>query len=125
MSGVARNFFVLGLVYAITGLVLGLYMAITQDHSQMVTHAHIMLAGFVMSSVMAFFYHLFPQRAAIMLAKAHFWLAAASGITLVVGLYLLFSGVTAAEPIAAIGSIAFFLALLLFAWIVMPVMRRS
>lgn len=91
----------------------------------MVTHAHIMLAGFMMSAVMAFFYHLFPERAALALAKTHFWLAAASGISLVAGLYFMFSGVTAASPLAAAGSIAFFGSLLLFTAIAMPAMRRS
>ncbi|CAN5383968.1 hypothetical protein BH10PSE7_BH10PSE7_28830 [soil metagenome] len=124
MSGVARNFFGLSLIYAICGLLLGLQMAISQDHGQMVTHAHIMLAGFMMSAVMAYFYHLFPARAEILLAKVHFWVAAASGIALTIGLFILFQGVPAAEPLAAGGSIVFFGAFLLFAWIAIPVLRR-
>ena len=60
MQGVARNFFILGIVMAIAGLVLGLKMAITQDHGQMPVHAHIMVVGWLMSAVFGFFCHLFP-----------------------------------------------------------------
>ena len=60
MQGVARNFFTLAIIYAIVGMMLGLSMAMSQDHSQMPTHAHIMVLGWLMSSVFAFFYHLVP-----------------------------------------------------------------
>src|SRR5205823_9821690 len=60
MQGVARNFFTLAIIYALCGMALGLHMAISQDHGQMPTHAHTMVAGWLMSSVFAFFYHLFP-----------------------------------------------------------------
>ena len=33
MQGVARNFFTLAIVYALCGMVLGLHMSITQDHT--------------------------------------------------------------------------------------------
>ena len=87
MQGVARNFFTLAIVYAICGMVLGLSMAMTHDHTQMPTHAHIMVLGWVMSAVFAFFYHLVPAARASRLASVHFWLAAVSGIVLVVGLF--------------------------------------
>ena len=45
MQGAARNFFTLAVIFALVGVVLGLYMAISQNHTQVVTHAHIMLAG--------------------------------------------------------------------------------
>lgn len=125
MSGVARNFFVLALLYAICGMILGLTMAISEDHSQMPTHAHIMLAGFMMSAVMSYFYHLFPDRARSMLATVHFWLAALSGVVFMTALFFLFRGATAVEPFAAIGSMVFFASVLLFAWIAMPVLRKA
>ena len=60
MQGVARNFFTLAVIYPLCGMALGLHMAITNDHGQMPTHAHTMVAGWLMSAVFAFFYHLFP-----------------------------------------------------------------
>ncbi|MGO4831673.1 hypothetical protein AB4144_05160 [Rhizobiaceae sp. 2RAB30] len=125
MKGVARNFFALAIVYAICGMVLGLAMSISQDHSQMPVHAHTMVAGFLMSSVFAFFYHLFPAAAASRLAPVHFWLTAVSGIGLLVSLYFVLEGNLSVEPVTAISSICFFLGMLLFAWIVFPTLRRA
>lgn len=125
MKGVARNFFALAIVYAICGMVLGLGMSISQDHSQMPVHAHTMVAGFLMSSVFAFFYHLFPAAAASRLAPVHFWLTAVSGIALLVSLYFVLEGNLSVEPVTAISSICFFLGMLLFAWIAFPTLRRA
>ena len=40
-----RKFVISALCYAMLGMLLGIYMAATQDHGQFVTHAHIMLVG--------------------------------------------------------------------------------
>jgi hypothetical protein len=125
MKGVARNFFTLAIIYAICGMVLGLSMSISQDHGQMPVHAHTMVAGFLMSAVFAFFYHLFPAAAASRLAPVHFWLTAVSGIALLVSLYFMLDGNPAIEPVTAISSVLFFLGMLLFAWIALPVVRRA
>ena len=60
MQGVARNFFTMAVIYVLVGMTLGLSMAMSHDHGQMPTHAHIMVLGWVMSAVFAFFYHLMP-----------------------------------------------------------------
>ena len=124
MQGVARNFFTLAIIYAICGMVLGLSMAISQDHSQMPTHAHTMVLGWVMSSVFAFFYHLVPAARASRLAQMHFWLTAVSGVLLVVGLFLLLGGNPSIEPMVATASMVFFAATLLFAWIALTAMWK-
>jgi hypothetical protein len=124
MQGVARNFFTLAIIYALCGMALGIHMAISQDHGQMPTHAHVMVAGWLMSTVFAFFYHLFPAAAARTLAKVHFWLTAASGIALVVGLYLLLAGNEAMEAVTGIGSIGFYAAMFLFAFIALPAVYK-
>jgi hypothetical protein len=125
MQGVARQFFLLAIIYAICGMILGLSMSISQDHTQMPVHAHTMVAGWLMSAIFAFFYHLFPAARASRLAAVHFWLSAVSGIGLLVGLYFLLAGNTAIEPVVAVSSIGFFLAMLLFAWIAVPVVRSA
>ena len=122
MQGVARNFFTLAIVYALCGMALGLSMSISQDHSQMPTHAHTMVAGWLMSAVFAFFYHLFPAVAAKSLATIHFWLTAVSGILLLVGLFILLGGNESIEPMVAIASMGFYAAMLLFAFIALPAM---
>lgn len=123
MQGVARNFFILAIIYAICGMMLGLSMAISHDHTQMPVHAHAMVAGWLMSAVFAFFYHLFPVANASRLAPVHFWLTAVSGIALVVSLFFLLAGNTGVEPVTAISSIGFFIGIVLFAWIALPAIR--
>lgn len=125
MHGVARNFFVLAIIYALCGMALGLHMSISQDHAQMPTHAHTMAAGWLMSAVISFFYHLVPQAASSRLASVHFWLSAVSGIALLVGLYFLLAGNPAIEPVVATASMAFYASMLLFAAIALPALYRA
>ena len=125
MQGVARNFFTLAIIYALAGMALGIHMAISQDHSQMPVHAHTMVAGWLMSSVFAFFYHLFPAAAGSILARIHFWVTAVSGIGLLIGLYFLLAGNPAIEPMVGISSMVFYASMLLFAFIALPAVYRT
>lgn len=117
MHGVARNFFTLAIVYMLCGMALGLHMSIIHDHTQMPVHAHAMVAGWLMSAVFGFFYHLVPQAARSRLATPHFWLTAICGSTLIVGLYFLLAGNEGAEPIVATASMGFYAAAILFTFI--------
>ncbi len=125
MQGVARNFFILGIVMAIAGMMLGLKMAMTHDHVQMPVHAHIMVAGWLMSAVFGFFYHLFPVARQNKLATIHFWMHAVGIVVLTVSLYFVLAGNPGVEPVTAVSSILFFLGMLLFAWIAIPVVSKS
>jgi len=125
MTGAARNFFILALLYAIGGMLLGLYMGLSQDHSQMPVHAHAMVLGWLMSGFFAFFYHFFPEIGRSRLANVHFWLTTASGLILLVSLFFVLSGNIGLEPVTGISSMAFFACFLLFAWIARPVFSRA
>lgn len=125
MKGAARTFFILALCYAVAGMVLGIYMAASHDHGEMPTHAHIMVAGWLMSSVFAFFYHLFPAIGAKPMARAHFWVQAVSGIVLVVSLFFLLKGNEALEPVTALASIGFLIGTLMFIWNAVPVLKAA
>lgn len=125
MQGVARNFFTLAIIYALCGMALGIHMAISQDHGQMPTHAHIMVAGWLMSAVFAFFYHLFPAAGQKALAAIHFWLTASSGIGLMIGLFILLAGHEAIEPLLGIASMGFYAGMLLFAFIALPTVWKK
>lgn len=124
MKGAARKFFILALLYAVCGMALGLYMGMSQDHSQMPVHAHAMVLGWLMSGFFAFFYHLFPDISRSPLANVHFWLTAASGIILLASLYFVLSGNIALEPVTGISSMVFFACFLLFVWIARPAFSR-
>jgi hypothetical protein len=125
MQGAARLFFILAIVYAICGMTLGLHMSISHNHLQMPTHAHTMVAGWLMSAVFAYFYHQFPAIGGSRLAVIHFWLQAVSGVVLLIALFFLLRGNEAVEPVTAIGSLGFFAGMLLFAWNAMPVLRKA
>jgi cbb3-type cytochrome oxidase subunit 1 len=125
MQGAARLFFILSLIYAVSGMLLGLHMAISQDHGQMPTHAHTMVAGWVMSALFAFFYHLFPDIGRSRLAFVHFWVQAISGVILVVSLYFLLGGRSEIEPVTASASVGFLAGMLIFVIAALPVLRRA
>jgi hypothetical protein len=78
-----------------------------------------------MSAVFGFFYHLFPAAAANKLAQLHFWLHSVAALVLVVSLYFLLAGNPSIEPVTAVASIAFFIGMLLFAWIAIPVINKA
>jgi heme/copper-type cytochrome/quinol oxidase subunit 1 len=124
MRGVSAWFFGSAVVYGILGMLLGNVMGVTQDHSQLVTHAHMLLIGWVSFALFGFFYHLFPARAASVLARMHFGLAQLSYLVLILGLFLIFSGnTTPGEPIAGVSSMAYLLSMILFAIVALPVVR--
>jgi hypothetical protein len=125
MQGVARNFFTLAVIYALVGMALGIYMGISQDHSQMPVHAHALVAGWLMSSVFAFFYHLFPKAGASLLAQVHFWLTALSGIGLLAFLSWVLAGNQSLEPVVGIWSLLFYAAMLVFVVIALPTVYRK
>ena len=125
MHGVARNFFTLAILYAVCGMALGLHMSITHDHSQMPVHAHAMVAGWLMSAVFAFFYHLFPEIGAKPLARAHVWVQGVSGVVLVVSLFFLLQGNESIEPITALASVGFLIGMLIFVWNAVPVLKTA
>ncbi len=110
---------------AIAGMMLGLSMAMSNNHAQMPVHAHIMVAGWLRSAVFGFFYHLFPVARQNRLAPVHFWIHAISIVVLVISLYFVLAGKPEIEPVTAISSIVFFLSMLLFAWIAVPVINKA
>lgn len=116
MTGVARLFITAAVLFAIAGMVIGLHMAISGDHGQHVTHAHVMLAGWVSLALMGFFYHHFPALNVSAMAKAQFWITALSAVLMCVSLFFLYGGNPVIEPGAAAGSIGFLLGTLLFAY---------
>ena len=125
MKGAARLFFTFAIIYAVLGMLLGLSMAITHDHGEMPTHAHIMLAGWVSSAIFAYFYHLFPAIGSSKIANVHFWFQTASAVVMMVSLLLLYAGNEAMEPGAAIGSIGYALGMLLFGYIALPAVWKA
>jgi hypothetical protein len=105
-------------------MLLGLHMAMTQDHGQMPTHAHIMVIGWLSFAVFGFFYHVFGDRVSRVLSAIHCVLAELSLLGIVIGLLLFYGGSPEYEPIAAISSLVYAASFLLFAIVAWPVFRQ-
>jgi hypothetical protein len=123
MQGLGRAFFVSALLYGVLGMLLGLDMGIRHDHGQMPTHAHIMVIGWLSFAVFGLFYASYDHAVPKVLAKLHFWLAQVSLAGLVIGLWLIYSGKTQFEPVAAISSIAYAASFLVFAVVALSAIR--
>lgn len=89
---VSRKYLIMGAVYLLVGILLGMYMGASEDHSLAPVHAHINLLGFTLMTIFGLAYHVLPQMAESPLAKAQFWLHQVGALVLLVGLFLLMSG---------------------------------
>ena len=105
----------------IAGMIWGLQMAISGDHSAFPAHAHLNLLGFVALFLFGIFYRLNPVVEARRLALPQVWIWVASTIVAAVGIGLVHTGHEIGDPIAAVGSLVIFADTLLFAWLVFQV----
>lgn len=106
--------------WGILGFILGIYMAASKDHSHFVTHAHIMLVGFVVSFIYAACHKLWLSQASGSLASMQYYIHLLASIVLNVGLFLLYAQWVQEEilgPILGISSIA-----ILVSFVMMKVM---
>ena len=115
-----RKLVLTGLGYAILGLVLGLFMAATKNHQQLVTHAHIMLVGFVISMVYAAMYKLWLTETAEKLAKLQYLAHQLGTAGMSIGLFLLYGNLAPENVVGPI--LGIFSTLVLIAMVLMKVM---
>jgi len=111
-----RKFVLTSLGYAIIGLALGIFMAASKDHGHLVTHAHIMLVGFVVSFIYALCHKLWINNSKSKLAIAQFYIHQVGTFFLVLGLFLYygkFVSLEAIDPVLAIASIIVFIGVVL------------
>ena len=109
-----RKFVISALCYAMLGMLLGIYMAATQDHGQFVTHAHIMLVGFVVSFIYALCHKLWLDGPNRRLAQIQFYLHQGGAAVMVAGLFLLYGRLMPSErvdPFLAVASLAVLIAM--------------
>lgn len=92
--------------YAVVGMALGLEMGATHNHSQFVTHAHVLLVGFVTSPLYAVIHRLWLPGIPTSLVTSQFLTHQLGSMTMLVGLSILCGapgGDHRAEPWAAGG----------------------
>jgi len=114
--GFDRKYLVWALAYVALGMGLGIHMAASHDHAQHVTHAHILLVGFVVSFIYAVIHKLWLGGKASWLAWVQLIAHQAGALTMFSGLFLLYGSLVPAariEPVLALSSIVVFVAALL------------
>lgn len=129
----SRRYLVWALCYAAVGMGLGIYMAASHNHGQLVTHAHVLLVGFVLSLVYGIIHRLWLEAPRHALALTQFVLHQLAAIVLLSGLFLLYGGKASEEtldPLLGIGSVGVLLGMLLMLYMVLragpaPAIRRT
>ena len=101
-----RKFLLCGLVYAIVGMGIGIYMAASKNHGLFVAHAHILLVGFVVSFIYGLIHKLWISADTVTVAIVQFYLHQLSALVMGVGLTLFYSGMfkEVLDPILAASS---------------------
>ncbi len=111
-----KKFVITSFVYAIVGMSLGIYMAASKNHGQFVTHAHIMLAGFVVSFIYGLCHKLWLNSNTSTLAKVQFYTHQAGLLVMSAGLFLAYGRFVSLEvldPFLALSSLALIIAMIL------------
>jgi len=117
-----RKFLLCAFAYAVVGMSLGVYMGASKNHAQFVTHAHILLVGFVVSFIYALVHKLWLSGVSSALAAAQFYLHHVAALVMLAGLFVLFGGLApeaAVGPVLGISSIGVLLAALLMLWMIL------
>ncbi|HEX3485194.1 MAG TPA: hypothetical protein VHT51_09045 [Micropepsaceae bacterium] len=85
MTHIDRNFVAMGLVWLVTGMVLGFYMGARNDNTFLQVHVAMLMGGFVVLTLYGILYRLWPAMKQSPLAKAQFWCAFISAFVIVAG----------------------------------------
>jgi peptidoglycan/LPS O-acetylase OafA/YrhL len=109
----------------IAGMVWGLVMAISQDHSAHPAHAHLNLLGFVCLFLFGIYYRLHPALERDKRALVQVWSWLAGTVAMAIGVGLVHTGTQSAEPLAAGSSLIVLASMLLFAWILFQTERSG
>lgn len=116
MRGVALWFFVSGVIYVSLGMIFGLWMSASGDHTLAPAHAHLNLVGWVTMALFGVYYHLVPSAQGT-LSRVHFALATIGVWLMAPGIALAIQGKT--EVPVVIGSFCTLGSMLLFLVIVL------
>jgi hypothetical protein len=114
MGNLSNWYFRIGMLWLLTGIGFGIYMAASHDHSLFPAHAHMNLLGWVTMGIFAFFYRLWPAAGATKLARIQFWIYVPAHLVQMVSLVALLRGNAGIEPLVAVASIVVAIAVLMF-----------
>lgn len=116
MRGIAFYFYLAGVICVSLGMIWGIQMSASTDHTLAGAHAHLNLVGWVTLALFGVYYHLTPHAAVTTLAKVHLSVAIAGVCVMVPGIAIAIQGQT---PLPAIiGSFLTLLSMLIFLYTV-------
>src|SRR3974390_1948716 len=91
-------------LFVLAGIVWGLQMAISDDHSAFPAHAHLNLLGWVSLFLFGIYYRLHPSLDGSRMALIQVGVWIVGTVILAIGVALVHTGHESADPIAAVGS---------------------
>ncbi len=89
---ISRSFMLVGVVFLVLGIPIGMYMGAVNNFALAPLHAHLNLLGFVLMTIFGILYRIVPAMADSGLAKVHFWLHTIGVSGVFVMLFLLLTG---------------------------------
>lgn len=109
------KFLKISVVYFVIGVLIGMYMSMTEKFTFTPVHVHIILLGWMSMALAGLIYVAFPTAAQTTMAKVHFWLHNISLPIMMIGLAFLVSGAKNATPAVATGGTLLVLGVIVFA----------
>lgn len=112
MKNVAFYFFTAAVLCAAAGMIWGVQMSVSRDHSLSMAHAHLSLVGWTTLGLFGLYYTVTPDADGTVLSRTHLAIALAGVVSLVPGIALVLTGGT---PLLAVaGSILTVTSMLIF-----------
>ena len=105
-------------ILGIAGMIFGIVMAASGNHSTYPAHAHLNLIGWVSLFLIGIFYRLHPALDTSRTALAQVWIWNVATVILTCGVAAIFMGHMEFEPVAIAGSLIILADMMLFAYFV-------
>jgi hypothetical protein len=121
----AYRFFVIGILFALTGMGLGTYMGMSQDFLFAPVHAHINLVGWATHFLFGLYYRSETENAEGWLPEAHFWCAFLGGVLLPIGIVGAVTGNATVDLFVIPGTLLTLVSMALFLAVVLRGWRRQ
>ncbi|EYD78111.1 hypothetical protein Rumeso_00294 [Rubellimicrobium mesophilum DSM 19309] len=112
MRNIAFVFFLAAVLCVTCGMVLGLYMAASENHILVGAHAHLNLAGWASLALFGLYYNATPQAAQGWLPRVHAVVAILGVLIMVPGIAIASTGGT--PGMAIVGSLLVFASMMIF-----------
>lgn len=117
MTNPPKWFFATAAIFALCGMIWGIQMSASHDHTLSPAHGHLNLIGFVSMSIFGAYYALTPQAAESRLAAVHFGLTFMTVVVLTPGIAMAIAD--GGETLAQIGSVLAVITMALFVFVIL------